>query len=81
MLRLKIETHDGNAYEVDVEEYDAQELNEELNNNELNTVVLGDLVVSRINVKSVKPINVDERTNITRSINSGGGVVSTRTYA
>ena len=56
MIKLSIETHDGNSFEVAVDEYDAVALNEELNNQNVNTVVLGDLVVSRINVKSVKPI-------------------------
>lgn len=60
MLTLRIETHDGNVYEQNVEIYEAAELNEMLNNDQLNTVVLGELVVSRINVKSVKPIEETE---------------------
>lgn len=56
MINLIVETHDGNSYDVEVEEYNADSLNEQLNNNELNTVALGDLVISRINVKSVKPV-------------------------
>ena len=56
MINLKIETHDGKSYEKSVDSYDAITLNEQLNNNELNSVVFGDLVISRINVKSVNPI-------------------------
>ena len=56
MPKLSIETHDGNTYEEEVESYDAAALNESLNDDQLNTVVLGELVISRINVKSVKPI-------------------------
>ncbi len=56
MIKLKIETHDNNSFEVEVQEYNAESLNEQLNDNDLNTVALGDLVISRINVKSVKPV-------------------------
>jgi len=56
MVKLKIETHDGNSYEVEVEKYNAVDLNDKLNNVECNTVVLGDLVISKINVKSVRPL-------------------------
>jgi len=57
MQKLSIETHDGNSFEVTVEKYDPVALNEELNNQNVNTVVLGDLVVSRINVKSIVPLS------------------------
>lgn len=56
MILLRIETHDGITYEQEVSNYDAATLNGNLNDKELNTVVLGDLVISRINVKSVSPI-------------------------
>lgn len=56
MIKLKIETHDGETHVQSVESYDAFELNEDLNDNDLNTVIIGDLVISRINVKSVNPI-------------------------
>lgn len=52
---LIIETHDNKVYEVEVSTYDAVTLNNELNNHEINTVVIGDIVISRINVKSVVP--------------------------
>ena len=55
-MNVKVITHDGNEHEVTVENYDAAELNASLNDETLNTVVLGELVISRINVKSVKPI-------------------------
>lgn len=56
MIKLKVETHDNKDYVIDIENYDPIILNDQLNNNELNTVALGDLVISRINVKLVKPI-------------------------
>lgn len=55
MIKLIIDTHDGKTYETEVENYDAVALNADLNDSTLNTVVLGDIVVSRINVKSVRP--------------------------
>jgi len=56
MKKLIVETHDGGNYEMEVESYDAAGLNENLNDSSLNTVAIGDLVVSRINVKSVRPV-------------------------
>lgn len=56
MINLIIETHDGKTYEKSVDTYDSVAINDQLNNNELNTVVFGDLVISRINVKSITPI-------------------------
>ena len=56
MIKLKIETHDGQSFEVEVEEYNPVELNDKLNDNAINTVAIGDLIISRINLKSVKPL-------------------------
>ena len=53
MIILKIITHSGMDYEVEVEDYDPVKINEELNNNEINTVVIGDVILSRIDVKNV----------------------------
>jgi hypothetical protein len=52
-LILRIITHSGMEYEVEVEEYDPIKINGELNNNEINTVVIGDVILSRIDVKNV----------------------------
>lgn len=62
MVKLKITTHSGNEYEAEVESYDPVKVNTDLNAAELNTVVLGNVILSRIDVKSVTPI--EELTNI-----------------
>ncbi|MEM5012057.1 hypothetical protein WKH57_15155 [Niallia taxi] len=62
MVKLKITTHSGNEYEATVEEYDPIKINTDLNAAELNTVVLGNVIVSRIDVKSVTPIEEAENT-------------------
>lgn len=59
-MNLLVSTHDGKDYEVNVESYDPIALNTDLNNNEVNTVVIGDVIISRINVKSVVVVEVPE---------------------
>jgi len=56
MTKLKITTHSGNEYETVVEEYDPVKINTDLNASELNTIVLGEVIISRIDVKSVVPV-------------------------
>jgi len=56
MTKLKINTHSGSQYEAEVANYNAAEINEKLNRNDVNTVAFGDIIVSRIDVKSVAPI-------------------------
>lgn len=58
-MNLLISTHDGKEYEVNVETYDPIALNAELNNNDINTVVIGDVIISRINVKSVVVVDME----------------------
>lgn len=58
MIKLKVVTHDGDSFEVEVEEYNPIELNDKLNDNGINTVLIGDLIISRINLKSVNPFEV-----------------------
>lgn len=53
---LKIITHSGREYEVDVENYSAEQVNADLNNKEINTLAFSDVIVSRIDVKAVVPI-------------------------
>lgn len=65
MTLLKIKTHSGSEFEAEVQEYNAAEVNEKLNRNDVNTVAFGDIIVSRIDVKSVVPVEVplgDEET-------------------
>jgi len=56
MTTLKIFTHDGLEYETTVDSYDPIALNEQLNNHEINTVVVGNIIISRINIKTVFPL-------------------------
>ena len=56
MITLKILTHSSGDYEATVESFDPILLNEQLNSNQINTVVVGDLILSRIDVKTVVPI-------------------------
>lgn len=56
MIRLKIKTHSGSEYEVEVSDYNASEINEKLNRNDVNTVAFGYVIISRIDVKSVVPL-------------------------
>lgn len=58
MFKLKINTHSGEEYVANVEEYDPSTINEQLNKNEINTVAFGDIIVSRIDVRSVVPVEV-----------------------
>ncbi|TYS14265.1 hypothetical protein FZC78_19100 [Rossellomorea vietnamensis] len=57
MKEIKILTHDGAEYTAAIEEYDAITLNEQLNSPEINTVIIGEFIFSRINIKSVVPID------------------------
>lgn len=55
-MKLKIKTHSGSEYEVELADYNAAETNEKLNRNDVNTVAFGDVIISRIDVKSVVPV-------------------------
>lgn len=58
MIKLKITTHSGAEHITEVEEYKPAEINEQLNKNEINTIMLGEIILSRIDVKSVVPVEV-----------------------
>lgn len=60
MIILKITTHSGNEYEARVEEYNPEQVNADLNNNDINTVMFGKIIISRIDVKAVVPVEVEE---------------------
>lgn len=55
-MKVKIVTHSGNEYTVEVLNYDSIQVNEDLNNREINTVAFGEIILSRIDVKAVVPI-------------------------
>lgn len=58
-MKLLIKTHDGVEYETEAINYDPQRTNSELNNSEISTVLIGDVIISRVNVKSITKAGVD----------------------
>lgn len=52
---LKVITHDGLDLTINVDDYNPIEINDKLNDNEIHTVVLGNVIISRINVKTIIP--------------------------
>jgi hypothetical protein len=52
-LIILVSTHTGKEYEINVETYDPIKINEDLNNPEVNTIVIGDVIIARIDVKSI----------------------------
>lgn len=54
-MLLKVLTHSGREYEVEVETYVAVSLNQQINDDSLITVVIGDRIISRIDIKYVGP--------------------------
>jgi hypothetical protein len=52
-LIILVNTHSGKEYEINVEEYNPVEINENLNNREVNTIIIGDVIIARIDVKSI----------------------------
>lgn len=57
-MQLKIVTHSGSEYTVQVDSYDPIQVNDDLNNREINTVAFDDIILARIDVKAVVP-NLD----------------------
>ena len=53
MIKLTITTHSGSEFHAEVAEYNPVQINDDLNNNTINTVVFGDVIISRVDVKSV----------------------------
>jgi hypothetical protein len=53
LIILIISTHGGKDYEVEVESYNPAQMNDDLNNREINTVVIGDVILARIDIKSI----------------------------
>lgn len=54
-VNINISTHSGKEYEVIIKDFDPIKINDDLNNGEINTIVFGDVILSRIDVKSVSP--------------------------
>lgn len=79
LTKLKITTHSGNEYEAIVDDYNAEQLNENLNSTEINTVVIGDIIISRIDVKAVVPIEeIEEIEEVVEEVEQEGEVLPNR---
>lgn len=61
-MKIKIVTHSGSEYTVEIETYDPIQMNSDLNNREINTVAFGEIILSRIDVKAVVPIQISDET-------------------
>lgn len=57
MIALKVITHSGKEFDVEVESYDPISLNEQINNHDIITLVLGNVIISRLDIKAIFPID------------------------
>jgi NADPH-dependent glutamate synthase beta subunit-like oxidoreductase len=57
MIALKVITHSGQEFYVEVESYDPISLNEQINNYDIITLVLGNVIISRLDIKAIFPID------------------------
>lgn len=57
MIALKVITHSGQEFDVEVESYDPISLNEQINNRDIITLVLGNVIISRLDIKAIFPID------------------------
>lgn len=55
MIALVINTHSGGTFETEVENYDPVSLNDQINSPDIHTINVGDVIISRIDVKSIVP--------------------------
>ena len=61
MIELEVTTHDGHDYKVEVEEYDPVTLNDKINDESINTLQIGELIISRLNIKTIIPVREDDQ--------------------
>ena len=57
MMSLKVTTHSGDEDFVEVTEYNSMEMVEKMNDENIQGISIGDNVYSRIDLKSIKPID------------------------
>ena len=57
MISLKVTTHSGDEDTVEVDNYNAIEMVEKMNDENIQGIAIGDNVYSRIDLKSIKPID------------------------
>ena len=55
MIALVINTHSGEVFETEVDNYDPVALNDQINSPNIHTINIGDVIISRIDVKSIVP--------------------------
>jgi len=60
MIKLKVTTHSGDEDTVEVVDYSAVEMAEKINDENIQGIQIGDNVYSRIDLKSVKPVVIDD---------------------
>ncbi|WP_053070364.1 hypothetical protein [Alkalihalobacillus pseudalcaliphilus] len=57
MLKLSVITQDNETYVTEVENYDSEKINETINDPDRITIVIGDLILSRIDIKRIIPLD------------------------
>jgi len=57
MMSLKVTTHSGDEDFVEVTEYNSMEMVEKMNDENIQGISIGDNVYSRIDLKSIKPVD------------------------
>ena len=56
-MNIQVITHSGSEDVVFVDDYNPIEINEQINNSENITILLGQNIYSRIDIKSIKPVD------------------------
>ena len=59
-MSLKVTTHSGDEDSVQVTDYNSLEMAEKMNDENIQGIAIGDNVYSRIDLKSVKPVVIDD---------------------
>ncbi|MBO1515499.1 hypothetical protein [Metabacillus bambusae] len=60
-MTLNVVTHSGQDLTIEVETYDPILLNEQLNSNDIHTVLIGNTIFSKIDIKLVVPVTVEQQ--------------------
>ncbi|MYL56327.1 hypothetical protein GLW20_02280 [Virgibacillus halodenitrificans] len=62
MVELEITTHSGEADIVKVDSFNADEMAIKINNHDMQVIAIGGNVYSRIDIKNIKPVVIEEPT-------------------
>lgn len=60
MMSLKVTTHSGDEDNVQVTDYNSLEMVEKMNDENIQGIAIGNNVYSRIDLKSIKPVVIDD---------------------